>query len=124
MKTGTTDSGVIRMNDGSKLQIRLRYQGFFPKDIEASISEIIAETIHTYLRDSTYLTEKLRTGHQLMTEILEMELSELEAMHPDALRYTNVVYLGDLLWNTEVHLEEASAPCRISIQMYPVTDDD
>lgn len=124
MKTGTTDSGVIRMNDGSRLQIRLRYQGFFPKDIESSVSEIIAETIHTYLRDSTYHMEKLRKGHQLMTEVLDMELDELYATFPENIRYTNVVYMDNLVWNVEIHLEEASAPCRINIQMYPVTDDD
>lgn len=124
MKTGTTDSGIVKMNDGSEIQIRLRHQGFFPKDLEDRITESIAESIHTYLRDSNYRFDRLKENTKLLTEVLEMELDEIAANFPDVIRYTNITCDREqLFWAMEVHLEEASAACRVSLEMSKVKVD-
>lgn len=111
------------MNDNTRLQIILAAQGFFPAAIKAVLEDIIAESLHTYLSDSGYITATLMDNPQLLTDVLEMELEDLKGQFPKEVRYTKVEFVETLDWMIKVHLEEASAPCKISLEMRTFTED-
>lgn len=125
MTKPATDIGRVKMNDRTELEIRLKVQGFFPSDMKEAFEDLVSESIHTFLKESNYTTNKCFDNVALLTEVLEMEVEEQSASFPGLIRYTHIEtnhLAKQMNWLILVHLEEASAPCTISISMETAND--
>lgn len=128
-KFGTQDLTEVRMNDGQALQLRMATNGFFISSVQEPLNDIINESVQTYLRDAHWRWAEMKTNKQLFTELVEMELGELEAEFPELIRYTHIEPVtpsigGDALaWRMEVFFEQAVAACTIRIEMKQKAND-
>lgn len=121
-KMVSVDVGRVNMRDGTCVDVRLSCRGYLPSDMGKIMEQSIAESLSTYLKDSKHTLSGCEANTTLLTEILEMELSELEYSHKAQLRYTRVTFALPMHWKIEVHLEEASAPCVIDVEIYRNVD--
>ena len=126
-KFSSQDMTEVRLNDGQTLQLRMVTSGFFPDKIKEPIEDIINEAMQTFLRESHWRWEEMRTKRSTLGEILEMEFDSLSAEFPEDIRYTHVAETAHsqagMNWRLEVFFEQAIAACVILVDMKPKTND-
>lgn len=125
MRPAVHDSDVIKMNDGTRVGIRSSRSGSLPDAILDELEGYVAESLHSYLQQSSYKWSSCKQEHnrQMLNEMLENDLESLKMNHDGVIRYTHVeTRLPGVIWAMTVHLEEALAPCVIKLEMHQLPD--
>lgn len=119
MRPALHDSDVIVMNDGSRVNIRSSRSGLLPDAITDELEGYVAESLHTYLKESEYRWAKCLQDHNRasLTEMLDSDCERIKDDHEGKIRYVFVELRQPLTWVMSIHLEEASAPCVIKLEM-------
>lgn len=146
MTYGTSiDVGEVKIQQNQTLVIRLHVRGFLPATLEEHMEDVIAESIGSYITECKHDSLKLATQAMLLTDFLEMEMSCVLEENKNTIRYIHVSKprvqsltkqvitrglptkapraLDTLTWTVNLHLEEASAPCAISIAMFIMNEE-
>lgn len=120
MRPAVHDSDVIKMNDGTRVGIRSSRSGSLPDDVLDELEGYVAESLHSYLQQSSYKWSSCLQEHnrQMLNEMLENDLESLKMNYEKVIRYTHVETRSPgVIWAMSIHLEEALAPCVIKLEM-------
>lgn len=119
MRPAMHDSDVIVMNDGTRVGVRSSRSGFLPDDLLESLEGCVAESLHAFLKGSDYRWSNCCKDHNKssLVEMLESDLEVLAADNEGSVRYTHIELREPMTWVMQIHLEEASAPCVIKLEM-------
>lgn len=125
MKPAVFDSKPLKTDDGKTMGIRTVQSGFLPEAMLTHIEEFCAESLHLFLEQCNYRWMEIEksTTQQILTESLEHECDQLKDLFGEKVRYAYVERRCSLQWALEIHLEEASAPCIIKLEMSLKKDD-
>lgn len=119
MRPAMHDSDVIVMNDGTRVGIRSSRSGQLPEGMLDELEGAVAESLHAYLKQSEYRWAKCLQAHNMssLTEMLESDVELLKQEYPGVIRYVHAELRPTMTWAMKIHLEEASAPCVIKLEM-------
>jgi len=124
MRPAMHDSDVIVMNDGTRVGIRSSRSGQLPDAVLDELEGYVAESLHAYLKQSEYRWAKCLQPHNMssLTEMLESDVERIKDENEGVVRYVHAELRPGMVWAMKIHLEEASAPCVIKLEMTQLPD--
>lgn len=124
MRPALHDSDVIKMNDGSRMSIRSSRSGFLPEAILDELEGYVATSLHAFLTQAEYRWAKCTMSHnqESLREMLESDVERLKYEHDPKVRYVHAELRPNNIWVIKVHMEEASAPVTIKLEITKLPD--